>query len=144
MARLELQPDFRMIVVQTGLFLANLYIVNKLFILPFLRLKNKRDEVTVGKRQAAKKQINEIEAIHQKIETRLSKALIESRRLREEKRNKALVKHKKIVSEARKDAEVHIRKIKEDIERVLQKEYSRIPEIVGELSERIYQEVVKK
>ena len=66
MAKLDLQPDLSLIVVQSGLFLINLYIVNFFFVKPFLLLKRKRDEVTRDRLREAEAKVKERELLLKK------------------------------------------------------------------------------
>ena len=144
MAKLNLQPDFSLIVIQSGLFLINLYIVKRFFVSPFLLLKSKRDEATLARFREAEKQKSECDHLLKKIEARLNEALLANKKLKEEIINKALLEQKEILSKSREASSSHIRKIKEEIEKRLQEECNRIPRLVDGLAEHIYKEVVKK
>ena len=144
MAKLNLQPDFSLLVIQSGLFLVNLYIVKKFFVGPFLQLKEKRDEATLGKLRESEQQRSECDLLQKKIEGRLNEALLASKKLKEEIISNALLQQKEILSKSRDAASSRIGKIKEEIEKRLQEECNRIPRVVDGLAEHIYKEVLKK
>ena len=144
MAKLDLQPDLSLIVVQSGLFLINLYIVNFFFVKPFLLLKRKRDEVTRDRLREAEAKAKERELLLKKIEGQLGEALLAGTKRKEEIVKQALAEQKDIIAKAREAASLHVKQIKEEIEKKLQKECNRVPSLVSGLAGDIYKELIKK
>ena len=63
MAELSLVPNPTLLVVQTGIFLNNVWLVNTLILKPYQKLKAARDQDTVGNQDEARRALKEVAAI---------------------------------------------------------------------------------
>jgi len=79
MAELNLVPNPTLLVVQGGVFLTNIWLINKLILKPYLKLKEARDRLTIGNQDATRSVHQEIELKSKTIKERLDKALDDAR-----------------------------------------------------------------
>lgn len=142
MSSLNLLPNPSVFLVQTGIFVANLYVVKKLMLDPYLKVKAKRDGLTVGSQQHASSlnQDNEkkFASIHQKLR--------DASEVIKEKTgaivNEAQGKRDGILSGAEAEAKAYLSRAQKDVASELAQEREKIPTIVRQLSDNLFEKTV--
>lgn len=138
MASLELIPKVPVLVVQGAVFLANIVIVKKLLVEPYLQVKDRRDKVTVGSKDDAVRFLAEAERVSQHIAERLQTAYDAAKAEREKIRAAALAKRDTIVSAAEKEAKAHMDVMERQVRDSLDQEKQKVPAIVKSLTDEVY------
>lgn len=139
MATLELVPKIPVLIVQTGVFLANIVVVKQLFVAPFLKMKDRRDALTIGNQEVAVKILAECETLTKDISSKLDVAYTEAAAARENIRATALVKKTGIIKAAEAEARSYIESIEKEINQEVANEKQKIPAIVNSLTQEFYQ-----
>lgn len=139
MATLELVPKIPVLLVQAGIFLANIVIVKQLFVAPFLKLKDRRDALTIGNQDVAVKILAECEALTKEIAAKLDAAYTNASITRESIRAASLVKKTEVIKGAEAEARAFVDSIETEIKREIESEKQKIPAIVNSLTQEFYQ-----
>lgn len=142
MASLELIPKVPVLIAQTGVFLANVFVVKKLFVDPYLSVKDRRDALTVGSTGNAVKILQEADQLAKDISNKVEAAYSEASAAREAQRNQALAKKTDIIKAADDEARRHIESIEKQIKQEVQTERQKIPAIVNTLTQEFYQKTI--
>lgn len=138
MAAINLIPNPTVLAVQAGIFLVNIVIVKKLLLEPYLKVRDRRDQLTIGSKDAAERASRDAEAAATEISQALTQTSIEAKAAREKLREAALVKKTSIVSQAEAEAKATIAAAEQEIARNLEQEKTKIPAIVKQLTEEVY------
>ena len=139
MAELSLVPNVSVIAVQTVVFLTNLVVVKKLFVEPYLTLKDRRDKLTtVSQSDAAALTLANEQAVI-KIETAIQTAAREASKARELLRQEASVKRSTIIKQAEAEAAATISSVTKQIADDLNEQKSSVPGLVKQLTGEVYQ-----
>jgi len=138
MATLELIPKVPVLIVQTGVFLANIVVVKKLFVDPYLKLQDRRDAMTVGNQEGAAKILSECESITRNVTAKLETAYTELALVREQVRNSTLKKKTEILKLAETEARSYVEAIEKEIQEEVAREKQKIPAIVNSLTQEFY------
>lgn len=138
MATLELVPKIPVLLVQAGVFLANIVIVKQLFVAPFLKLKDRRDALTVGNQDVAVKILAECETLTKEISTKLDAAYTDAAVTRESIRATALGKKTEVIKSAEAEGRSYVDSIEKEIKREVEIEKQKIPAIVNSLTQEFY------
>jgi F0F1-type ATP synthase membrane subunit b/b' len=141
-AGFEIAPNPTVLLAQAVIFAANLVVVKKLFIAPYLRVRDERDSLTVGSKDAADKAVVEAELIGKGIDERIVAASEVARREREVLRQTALEKRQALLEAAEAEGKRTIAEMEKQIQQDLMTERQKIPAIVAELSTQVYQSTV--
>jgi F0F1-type ATP synthase membrane subunit b/b' len=141
-AGFEIAPNPTVLLAQAVIFAANLVVVKKLFIAPYLRVRDERDSLTVGSKDAADKAVVEAELIGNGIDERIVAASEVARREREVLRQTALEKRQALLEAAEAEGKRTIAEMEKQIQQDLMTERQKIPAIVAELSTQVYQSTV--
>lgn len=137
-AELDLIPKLPVLAVQTGLFLANLAIIKKLFVAPYLKVRAERETATQGSREQAIKLQAEAKEIEEELQRRMSEGLKKIRDQREIVRKEALVKRQSQIEQAIQEANTWTGSAEKELNQVLQREKAKIPAVVAGLREEIF------
>lgn len=143
MAALDLIPNPTMVIAQTGLFLANIAVVKKLIIDPYLKLKDRRFELTTGNKEKAKRILADSEEKSKSIDAQLYNIEQEIKSFRQTRKEEALSNHNKIVQDSKALARQRLEKQREEVSQELKQERNKIPGFVSELSEKVFSAVLK-
>lgn len=139
MASLNLVPNPPVLVVQAGIFLASLAIVKKLYVDPYLAVRDRRDALTLGNKDAAAAALTQAEAVQQKVADVLSSAADTAKKSREASRAGAIEKRNAILSAAEAAAKSEVNAVEKTIHGELAAEKAKIPAIVAALTQEVYQ-----
>lgn len=138
MASLNLVPDPELLVIQAGIFLANLVVVKKLMIDPYLRLKDKRLAMTTGGQEEAEKTLQECRQKSLDLERQVSEARTAAKVTRQEKKSEADADYQKTLAEAKKEASEYLDKLRGELSENLKGEREKIPGLVRQLTDEVY------
>lgn len=111
MASLDLRPDLNLVLVQTAVFVSNLYVVKRFFVSPFLKLKEARLKETEGVKEKALLFQKEANALDSAINKKLKEALSEAQELRSSIEELAEEEQKKTLLLAKEKSEEEVNKV---------------------------------
>lgn len=138
MASLNLIPNPPVLAVQAVIFLANVVVVKKLFVEPYLQVKDRRDKITVGSKDDAARFLAEAEQISQRLNERLQSAFDAAKAEREKIRNAAIAKRDALLAAAEAEAKTHVEAMERQISDALNREKSKVPGVVQTLTDEVY------
>jgi len=138
MASLELIPNPQVPVVQAGIFLANLVVVKKLWVEPYLTVRDRREKMTAGSKDDATRFLADAERLSEEINAKLKSAAGEAKSHRETIRNAALARRAQILAAAESEAKAHVDTVERQIKDELTRERSKVPAIVQTLTDDVY------
>lgn len=142
MASLNLIPNPSVLAVQAGVFMANVVVVKKLFVDPYLKVRDARDNATQGSKEEADRLYSKSETLAEEIQQKITQASAEARQTREGIRQDAIAKRRKIMQEAESEARQKVDEVEQRIKSELAEQQKRIPEIVGQLTDEVYSATV--
>ena len=116
---MNLVPNPTVLAVQAGVFLTNLVVVKKLFVEPYLSVRDRRDALTVGSKDEAQKFLAESERIALELQARIQTAAEEAKKEREKSREAAMVKRQAALAAASADAKKLIEQVEKQIQQDL-------------------------
>ena len=138
MANLDLIPKLPVLAVQAGIFVANLGIMKKLFMDPYLKVREAQDGMTVGSQGDASRLLAEADRVSSDVNARLLAAMADAKGAREKVRAHALTTRQSLLEEAQALARQELDKVEAAIKGQLQSEREKVPNIVASLSNEVY------
>jgi F0F1-type ATP synthase membrane subunit b/b' len=138
MASLEIIPNLDVLVVQGCIFAANLVVVKKLLVEPYIAVRDRREKLTIGSKDEASSALADAEGVSKAIGQRLESASTDAKKARDALRETALQRRQALLTEAEGLAKKHIEAIEADIKAELQRERSKIPSTVASLTDEVY------
>ena len=139
---LNLQPSLPIIVVQAGVFLANMYAVKKLMLEPFLKVHAKRQSITTGATNVAKSLTNANEEALTTIGKRLDDASSHAGTVSNGILEKANREKDEIINKAEKEARERLAQVQAEVRKELENQRREIPRIVASLSDEAFSQVI--
>lgn len=137
-AELELIPKLPVLAVQTVIFIANIAIIKKLFVEPYLKVKAERETTTQGSRDEAIKLQAHAKEIEEELERRLAEGLKAIRDQRESIRRLALNQRQALIDEASLEASTWSERAENELNQVIAREKEKIPTVVSLLKEEVF------
>jgi F0F1-type ATP synthase membrane subunit b/b' len=141
MADLSLIPNPQVMAVQAGIFLANLYVVKKMFVEPYLELKDKRIRLTEGDKSQAGQILQECKVKAESIEENIKRAFAEADRIREEKRAYVLNQKECEINAAYLEANRYLKEKRETLNMEIKGELAKVNLAAEKLTIEVYQAV---
>lgn len=141
MAELNLVPNPTLLVVQGGVFLANIWLIDKLILKPYLKLKDARDRLTVGNQDATRSIHQEIENKSKIIRERLDKALDAARLELNAARQEATKQQEQMVNMAQENLERDLDHFRTSLKITLLEERAKTSQVVEGVSSEIYKKL---
>lgn len=138
MASLNLVPDPEVLVVQAGIFLVALGVVKKLFVEPYLKVRERREAATVGSKDEAARALVECDTLSSQIEDRLTGTALEAKAARAKVNAAALGKRDGIVATATTEANAIVAAVERQIQAELAGELAKVPAVVAQLTDEVY------
>ena len=138
MASLELVPHPSVLAVQVGVFLANLVVVKKLWVEPYLLVKERRQKLTVGSKDEATRLLAEAEKVAEEINSKLLTAASEAKASREGVREAALQRRTQILAAADAEAKAYVGTVERQVKEELMRERGKVPAVVHKLTDEVY------
>ena len=142
MSGMNLSPTPAVILVQAGLFLASVYSVKRLFVEPYLRLKDKRDHATISQKAKAQELVLQNEelasTVHAKFESAKDQVHAQVAEIREEMKSK----REELLGVADSKAREMLTKVRVEIAAVLDEERKKMSASIPKLTEQLYQKTL--
>jgi F0F1-type ATP synthase membrane subunit b/b' len=138
MASLNLVPNPPVLAVQAAIFLTGLVVVKKLFVEPYLTVRDKREKLTLGSKDEAQKLLAECDRISQDITAKLNQAVADAKQARDKVREAALAKRQTALSAAEGDSKKLVAEVENQIKQDLAAEKAKVPAIVKSLTDEVY------
>jgi len=143
MSQLNLKPDPIVLGVQAAIFLANMFVVKKLMLEPYLSVKSRRDAQTGGSQDTAQKLVLEAQTLESKITDRMRVAHKDASQTREAIKKEAWVKRSAILAKAETEAKAEQEKTEAAIAANLKEERSRKDETIRTIAEQFFVQVTQ-
>lgn len=141
MSQLNLVPDPIVLAAHAGVFVATIAIVKKLYVEPYLKLRDRRESLTTGSQQDSKNILQRCEEISSQINVRLKEASVEVNKIREESRRVATLKREDIVKKAEAEMKTALAQLEKSVKEELMTERTKIQNVVLELSKEVFTKV---
>ncbi len=142
MAELNLIPNPTLLAVQTGIFLANVWIVNTLILKPYQKLKESREHLTTGKQDESKAVRAEIAVRLDDIKKQTSAAFEKARKMLGQAREQASSQQAEIVSKAHLAAQAELDQFRSALRSNLDQERAKAPQVVHGLAQEVFQKLL--
>lgn len=143
MSSLNLEPNPTIMAVQAGLFALNFVAVKKLFLDPYIRVYDKRQNLTVGSQSQTKDLVSKNESILTKIQSSFKEVNGEAAKIRESITHKASLERKDIVAKAEQEAKEIVSQINKQISQLKKEERPKIPQAVEQISDSIFKQIIE-
>jgi len=142
MAELSLVPNPTLLVVQTGIFLTNVWLVNTLILKPYQKLKAARDQATVGNQDEARRTLQEVTTISEAIKQKTTAALEQARQSIKSARDQAQNQQAQLTAAANAESQTFLDGFRTDLKTNLASERAKSNEILGTLSDEIFKKLL--
>ena len=137
MASLNLIPDPMVLGAQIGLFLANFVAVKKLFVKPYLLVRDRRLALTIGSQEEATEALVETDRISRQIDQAFSDAAAQAKSERDAMRAHVESTRSSILTAAEAAAKSTVTAVEQQIRAELAEEKSKVPAVVKALTEEV-------
>jgi F0F1-type ATP synthase membrane subunit b/b' len=141
MAQLNLTPDPIVIGAQAAIFLANMIVVKKLILEPYLTVRSRREASTGGSQDEAQALLKEADALGDKITSRMRAAHKDAATTRDKIKSDAMTKRAALLAQAETEAKKEQARILSEIETNLKEERSRKDATIKEIAEGFFAQV---
>lgn len=142
MSQLNLSPDPIVIGAQAAIFLANMYVVKKLILEPYLSVRTLREARTGGNQDMAQKLSQEAQALESKITERMRAAHKEAATAREAIKNEAMTKRSATLSMADAAAKSEQAQIDAEIAANLNSERAKKEETIKTIADSFFAQAI--
>jgi F0F1-type ATP synthase membrane subunit b/b' len=142
MAGLHLVPNPAVLLVQTGLFVANVIVVKKLMLEPYLRVRAKRFSATEGSLDFAATTTETNEKLTKELELKLMSAQAEIKRDAQLLIDKANAEREVLLKSAEGKARESLGQVEAMVKKELDEERQKLPKIVEELVPVLYKQIM--
>ena len=143
MSQLNLTPDPVVLGAQAAIFLANMFVVKKMILDPYLSVRSRREASTGGSQEAATKLITEAKELEGKITERMREAHRDAATKRERIKTEANLKRANMLKDAEQFCKLEQQKIEKEIAANLEDERARKDETIKNLSQAFFAQVVQ-
>lgn len=143
MSQLNLKPDPIVLGIQAVIFLANMFVVKKLMLEPYLAVRSRRDAKTGGSQDVAQKLQSEAQELEARITERMRAAHKEAAAVRDGIKKEAMEKRSAILAKAESESKTEQAKIEEAISLNLKEERSRQEETIRSVSDQLFAQVTQ-
>jgi F0F1-type ATP synthase membrane subunit b/b' len=141
MSQLNLKPDPIVLGVQAVIFLANMFVVKKLMLEPYLSLSSRREAQTGGSQETAHKLMLEAQALEGKITERMRAAHKEASQIRDAIKKEASDKRAALLAKAESESKAEQVKIESAITENLKEERSRKEDTIKLIGDQFFAQV---
>jgi F0F1-type ATP synthase membrane subunit b/b' len=135
---LNLVPNPPVLAVQAVVFLAGLVVVKKLFVEPYLSVRDKREKLTVGSKDEAQKLLQDADRVAADVAARIGQAVEEAKKARGVTRDAALAQRQTTLSAAEADGKKLVAEVEKQVQQDLAQEKAKVPAIVKSLTDEVY------
>jgi F0F1-type ATP synthase membrane subunit b/b' len=141
MSQLNLTPDPVLLGTQAAIFLANMLVVKKLILNPYLAVRSRREAATGGSQDEAQKLTREALALEAKITERMRAAHKEATVIREKIKSDAMSARSARLAKAESEAKEAQTKMEQEIAQNLNEERSRKEATIKTVAESFFAQV---
>jgi F0F1-type ATP synthase membrane subunit b/b' len=141
MSQLNLKPDPIVLGVQAVIFLANMFVVKKLMLEPYLSLSSRREAQTGGSQDSAQKLLLEAQSLETKITERMRTAHKDAAQVRDAIKKEASDKRAALLAKAESEAKAEQVKIESAITDNLKEERARKEETIKQIGDQFFAQV---
>jgi len=141
MSQLNLIPNPAVLGAQAGIFVATIFVVKKLFLEPYLKVRDQRAAVTTGSQNESEQMLARCEEIAKKISDQIKDVGFEVAKIRDAKRQVANTEKDQIVKSAEQAAKNELAQLQKQIRDEIQSERSKIDASVKKLSDELFKQV---
>lgn len=134
MAGINLTPNVGLIIGQGVLFSLGYLVVRNLMVVPYLRLKARRREITAGQSDDVSEIKNQIQERRQQMDENTRKTLSEVRELREASKAKAVLDARTIASKAQEKSDKDVQECVHKLQGQFQQQKQDVEKMADELS----------
>ncbi len=142
-SKLNLVPEIPVVVGQSIIFLTNIFVVKKLFIDPYLKLRHKRLSATTGSQQNALQLVETAQKMNLGIDESLTKAYLETSSKKEQERTLANAKKTEIISEAEATLKKEMTQFKQELSQEIALKRSQLSSIIEKLTQDAVSKVIQ-
>jgi F0F1-type ATP synthase membrane subunit b/b' len=142
MAELNLIPNPTLLVVQSTVFLANVWIVNSFILKPYQKLKESREKLTTGRQDESKAVRVEIASRLDAMKQQTSAAFEQARQMLSSAREQAAARQAEILSAAHTEAEATLNQFRSALKSNLDQERAKAPQVVNELAGEVFKKLL--
>ncbi len=142
MSAFNLTPDPAVMIVQAGVFMTGIVIVNKLYLQPYLKVRTRREALTTGSKAHAEELLEKNKQIAAMIASKASAAQADVAQMREQKIHGATSQKQKIVSGAEQEAKSTIESMRSQIAQEIKSAKAELGGVVKKVADEMYQEVL--
>jgi F0F1-type ATP synthase membrane subunit b/b' len=142
MAELNLIPNPTLLVVQSTVFLANVWIVNSFILKPYQKLKESREKLTTGRQDESKAVRVEIASRLDAMKQQTSAAFEQARQMLSSAREQAAARQAEILSVAHTEAEATLNQFRSALKSNLDQERAKAPQVVNELAGEVFKKLL--
>lgn len=138
MAQLNLVPDPAIVGTQIVIFVANMAIVKKFFVEPYLKLRSKRDALTTGSQAEAARLLYESDQIAKKVEDAINDAVLAAASERDRIKALANEKRAEIVRAAEEKVKSEVGAVSSRIKAELSEQRTLLPQVISTLTNEFF------
>lgn len=142
MSSLNLSPNPTIMAITAGIFVANLIAVKKLFLEPYLKVRDQRIKATFGNQSEAEQLEVENSRATENIRTRISQASLDARNFRESTLVTAKQKRDELLAAASKEASEVVNAMRGNLVKELAEQRQAVPAIVQQLSRQFVDRLI--
>jgi F0F1-type ATP synthase membrane subunit b/b' len=142
MSSLNLSPNPVIMAATAGVFLVNLLAVKKLFLEPYLKVRDQRIKATFGNQAAAEQLEVENTRATEKIRDRIAQASLEARNFRDSSLAAAKQKRDDLLAAASKEANEVVASLRGNLVKELAEQRQAVPAIVQQLSRQFVDRLI--
>lgn len=144
MADFNLMPVPKVLIVQVGIFIANTFVVKKLVLDPYRRLKERRKALTERRQQQAQQRIQELTAKLEALRAQRQQKLSELAAWRRQQQEQDQQQRMQALQEAHAKSETKISAKKKAIKKEFDQEFANSINAVDYLSEQIVAKILQR
>lgn len=130
--------------IQLGIFFVFMFIMNKIYLQPYLQSLTEREETVKNLLEVAEKNNSLVQEILKEVEEILNRGKVESDKILNQAHHETNQIVAEILKKAQEDAEKEIQSAKVDIDRVLDIEKKALDVAVKKIAEKIVEKITLK
>lgn len=142
MSSLNLSPNPTIMAITAGVFALNFFAVKKLFLEPYLKVRDQRIKATFGNQSEAEHLELENGKAAEKIRTRIQQASLDAHSFRDSTLAAAKGKRDELVSAASKEAAGVVASLRSELVKELTEQRKAVPGIVQQLSRQFVERLI--
>jgi F0F1-type ATP synthase membrane subunit b/b' len=143
MAQLNLTPDPVVIGAQAAIFIANMLVIKKLILEPYLSVRSRREASTGGSQNEAQALLKETDRLGDMITQRMRQAHKDAAMVRDRIKSEALSQRATIIAQADQEAKKEQAKVLSEVEANLREERLRKDASIKDIAQSFFVQVTQ-